>query len=76
MTPPGRQELWAPNGSMLHSFNIAERSSVPKIARLERHGLTIFPIRNCQGIRWPAILAGLEPLSTMRQLRAIGSRAA
>jgi hypothetical protein len=27
---------------MLRSFNIAERRSVPKIARLERHGLTIF----------------------------------
>ena len=50
MTPPVRQELWAPNVSMLRSFHIAERSSAPKIARLERHGSTIFLIRNCQGM--------------------------
>jgi hypothetical protein len=76
LTPLVSQELWAPNGSMLRSFNIAERRSVPKIARLERHGLTIFPIRNCQDIRWLAILAGLEPLSTMCSPRALGYWAA
>jgi len=76
MTPPVSQELWALNGSMLRSFNIAERSSVPKIARLEQHGLTIFPIRNGQDIRWPAILAGSEPLSTIGHLRVFGCRAA
>ena len=61
--PPMSQDLWAPNGSMLCSFNIVERSSVSKIARLERYGVTIFASGIVAGYGWAAILAGFEPLS-------------
>jgi hypothetical protein len=50
MTPPGSQELWAQNGARLPSFHIAERSSVAKIARLERHGSAIFLNRTCHRV--------------------------
>ena len=41
MTPSLSQDLWAPNGGQLHSFNIVEHNSVPKISRLEQHASTI-----------------------------------
>jgi hypothetical protein len=50
MTPSVSQELWAQKGSRWRSFNIAQRSPVPKITRWERHGLTIFRFRNCHRV--------------------------
>ena len=42
------QDLWAQNGSMQRSFNVAECTRFQKIARWEQAAPTIFLIENGQ----------------------------
>ena len=48
MLPLGSQDLWAPNGSMWGSFNIAKSTRFQKIAQWEHAAPTILLIENDQ----------------------------